>query len=209
MLAVLKKNENPVGIDFVVSSIQDCFWGKRDNSSGVVGGVSWLDKIHGLAKAVKRRKENKYEKTAIIYCNKGEYDPLMFSDKTKSFCYFILNDPCRYSNKAGGAFSYNLSIVFTVNLKRINNAAAFDYHFEQHLIFDVFNILKNIKLGFDIAVEEIYSQDFDYIFKEYKATEIPDKLRIFPYANFRFELQITLPEQCLPPIEHKFLRHCP
>ena len=150
---------NPVGIDAVVIDLQGLL-----NSN-----LSWLS--DGLGRAYKMNKVRSNGAAQIlplVYLGTSNYTYFSAQpDNDKQGQNFILVGDGLHINQQQGFYSileYDISIIFSVNLKLINAPLLLTEDFTQNLIAQVRDVLLRQTLGKPYNIGQITELDFSVMF---------------------------------------------
>ena len=161
--------------------------------------LNWLTHAYGRS----YRFIEKVEKRLYIpeiYKGGAKYDYVRVTpdNDKQGTCFFVVGKEINYDYSAHqkNNLKYNVSIIFWVNLKTINEPLLQNEIFTQGLIRDVRRVLTQ-KGG---AIEYSYKllsveREFKEVYKEFKLKEEEDYLRS-PYDGFRFNLELIVQEDC-------------
>lgn len=126
------------------------------------------------------------------------------NDKTAQ-CFFLvdtetINDFVRGEHNV---LSYRVSIIFTANLKLVNDTRLATEIFQANLIQQVREVLtREITLTpYDLSIVEV-SLLFRDVYREFQLQNAA-VLEKAPFTHFRFECDITLQEECNLPISNR------
>jgi len=94
-------------------------------------------------------------------------------------------------------YDVDLSVIFWVNLKKIDSVKGADYYFTEELKKDVRNKLTNeIPSGVRMVINSI-DEDIDDIFSNYSFSQLnQNDYFSYPYAGFKFNITATINEEC-------------
>lgn len=183
---------NAIEIDAVVLDVQT----KLDVN------LSWL--THSYARAYRHVKTNDsksiYFPEVYIGIKGGVpsyYRPTP-DDTKKGMCYFIIGrEENEFEKNSQNLLSWNLSIVFWVNLKLINELALETELFTQNLIKEVRDVLTNKFLGsnYRLNIQNV-EREFREVYKEFNIEEAKNYL-MAPYQAFRFNCGVQMFEDCV------------
>lgn len=161
--------------------------------------LDWL--THGYGRAYRfQEKKNKRLYIPEIYIggDRKSYHAVTPDNDKKGLCFFVVG---KEENKDFDQFhhnflQWNVGIVFSVNLKAINEALLGTEIFTQNLIRDVRHLLTRELggMGFQLQIREVV-QELREIYQEFTIDESKDYTRA-PSAGFRFNCRITLQEKC-------------
>lgn len=179
---------NPVEIERATNSIR----------MGLASAFPWLSHPYHIAHRFYEKKENKelyYPETYIGLKNgKYRYHPLTPDNDYSGMCFFIVGDEMDGDNK--GFLKYDVSIVFSCNLKLIDNEKLKEYLFTQELIADVRKWLKSNEYTFDFSFSvNSITRDLRSVYREFLLDKIEQYNRA-PLQCFRVNLEIVIAEDC-------------
>jgi len=199
--------ENPRGFDKVVGEIQNALAYQEGAGGTRIKGLGWLELVYGQA----RRWQKEDEKGRPfyfpkVYARKAEFEPLSFHDKYKGQCFFVLHDPQGFPRFTPGnsILRYQFSIIFSVHLRKVNNQL--DYPFEQILIAEAQKVISEVRHLGDLQLLEVFSQDPARVLEGFSVGKQELQLFMYPFASFRFRLQVDVPEHCIQDFNnHQFI----
>ena len=181
---------NPIEIDAVIKDLQV----QLDTN------LDWLTHAYGRCYRHIQRKDGKLMYMPEIYEGKKEgkykYHPVDPDNEKKGTCFFMAGSE---KNKDFEVNSNNylivpVSIIFWVNLKRIDDALLETEDFTQHLVRDARKVLTKASKWYKLKINHV-NFEFKEIFKEFNLDESKNYLRA-PYSGFRFNCVVELPEDC-------------
>lgn len=180
---------NPVFVDAAIGEIQT-----------ELGTLPWLTYSFGRSYAKDDKRAGEERTAPFVYKGKSEYLPVEFNDNLQAQSFFQIGNqtPVDYESHRTNFYEIPMNIIFWANLKKIDSTKGDNYYFAEQLKKDVRNLLTNMhpKLS-QFEIEEII-EDEDEIFDEYTFTEIERQYFSYPYVAFRFDLLITIEEDCQP-----------
>lgn len=195
---------NPVGIDAVVQGIQQ----------NLYAGLPWLTHSFGRAyelKDVEMTRKVKSDRIPKVFIGvdefgNGEYLDVRPNDFLQAYSFIAVRGPearIEYNQFGTDILQRNLSIIFWFNLERINPDKK--YIFTEELKIEAEKVLKkcsyvtNISEMIDERVEDVFDA-FELRTVWYAEDDDKQQYLMYPYAGFRFNLEVTYPEQvpCLP-----------
>lgn len=186
---------NPIGIDSEIQKIQIKF--RND--------LVWLQTAFGRA----FRQEGTYtsqqgEKVPKKYFYPEVYqkgrEPIsaMPNDNLKSACFFYTNDhgkPVDYKMLSYNSYTYKTSVVFWMNLKKIDPNK--DFRFTEELKQDVLDVLRNCT---SVVVLEIF-ENWENVLNNYSQLgnfkQYSDNFKQYlkpPYSGFRIDFNLSFTE---------------
>lgn len=181
----------PVEIDAVIQDIQT----KLDTN------LDWL--THDYARAYRHieRKDGKYLYFPEVYIgkkgNKYNYHRVTPDNDKKGMAFFVVGrEEVDFYQNEHNYLSYDLGIVFWVNLKKINDPLLTTEIFTQHLIRDVREVITRRMTGawYRLEIENVV-QEFQEIYREFSLEETENYL-MAPFGGFRFNCKLMLQEDC-------------
>lgn len=180
------KNPLPIGVEAVIEALR----------LQLIDGLPWLEKAFGRAWEFKE--ESTSGRTIRIpkcYTESGEYINVLPNDNLVAQCFFQLNGSETYSvfNYAAGSMKeVDLSVIFWMNLKRIDETK--DYIFTEELKADVEEVLKNT--GYTKELVEWVDERAEDVFIRYDVDDVNTQYLMYPYAGFRVTVTVNYPENC-------------
>lgn len=184
---------NAIEIDSVVMDIQT----KLDVN------LSWL--THNYARAFRHieRKDSKIMYFPEVYTGIVNDVPSYYRvtpDSTrKGMCFFVVGkeENKDFNKDEYNYLSYNLGIVFWVNLGLIDQALLNTDLFTQNLIRDVRDVLTRKMLGTNYRLEiENVCREFNEVYREFSLDEMKNFL-MAPFQAFRFNCNVSFQEDCI------------
>jgi len=182
---------NAIEIDAVVLDLQT----KLDVN------LSWL--THSYARAYRHVKLNESKSIYFpeVYIGVKAGVPSYYrptpDDTKKGMCYFIVGrEENEFEQNSQNLLTWNLSIVFWVNLKLINELVLETELFTQNLIKEVRDVLTNKTLGsnYRLNIQNV-EREFREVYKEFTLEESRNYL-MAPYQAFRFNCDVKMFEEC-------------
>jgi len=126
------------------------------------------------------------------------------NDKTAQ-CFFLVDTETVQDFVRGehNILSYNVSIIFTANLKLVNDTLLGTEIFQANLIQQVREVLtREITLTpYDLVINEVKLL-FKDVYREFQLSNAA-VLEKAPFTHFRFDCTITLQEECNTPISNR------
>lgn len=127
----------------------------------------------------------------------GYYRPTTDNDKS-GLCFFVVGEEENFDfdMNVQNYLRWDTGIIFSVNLKLINDQLLKNELFTQNLIREVREVLtrKIAGLGFTLEVKTV-QRDPKKVFREFTFSEVHRYVRA-PYQAFRFNCVITMQEAC-------------
>ncbi|MDB0602165.1 hypothetical protein PL373_13605 [Tenacibaculum maritimum] len=182
----------PIEIDAVVQDIQT----KLDTN------LSWLSHAYARSYRHVERKDGKYLYFPEVYIGKKgakkyDYHRVTPDNDKKGMCFFVIGkEDNDFTQNDFNYLSYDLGIVFWVNLQKINDTLLETEKFTQHLIRDVREVLTRKMNGvwYQLKIDTVV-REFQEIYREFSLEETENYL-MAPYSGFRFNCKIMLQEDC-------------
>ena len=181
---------NPVEIDKAVEAIRV-----------LLKNLPWLSHAYHSAHRFYRKVENKsfyYPETFIKSVGKKpQYHRLTPDNDYTGMCFFIIGDEKNDFNANQRNFlKYDVSIIFSANLHKIDNVKLKEYLFTQELIRDVRQLLTSQMIGFDFHYSKMnVTRDLRQVYREFVLDDIEQYNRA-PMQCFRFDMNIIIQEEC-------------
>lgn len=127
-----------------------------------------------------------------------EYHRLTPDDSIKGMFFFLVGtgSPGSFDPQGENFMTYPVSIIFSVNLKKIDPVKLDNGLFTQELVRDARRILSGSKYDHGFSYELINeTRDLQECFKEFVLDDIEAYNRA-PMQCFRFNLSVTIQEDC-------------
>lgn len=169
----------------------------------LTANLTWLDYVFGLAESEVIERDGRQIIRPVAYQGlKADRYVLFPNDALKSYSFFDMEDPIelKYGERAGvykyAKIKVNLSVIFWVNLQRIENS---DYRLtKSKLRIDILNcVSRKVKDGFTFIPLRTYEKQMTDIFRGYSLAELTDyAVPVFPYWAHRVEGEFWYPEEC-------------
>lgn len=178
---------NPVFIDAAIAEIQ-----------AKLGTLSWLTYTFGRSYAKVEMSSGEERIAPFVYKGQSEYLPVEFNDNLQAQSFFEVGNqtPLNYEKNQTNFYEVPISIIFWANLKKIDSVKGDSYYFAEQLKKDVRSLLTNMNpVVSQFEIEEII-EDQDSIFDEYTFEQKERQYFSYPYVAFKFELLVTLQEDC-------------
>jgi len=179
---------NPIFIDYSIAELQT-----------LLGGIPWLTHCFGRSYAKEETRSGYLTKQPFVYKGSAEYLPVQFNDNLQAQSFFevgsqtIVGDFMPFSINF---YNVPLSVVFWANLKKIDSTKGASYYFAEQLKKDVRDLLRGSMLqGAKIVIESI-DENIDEIFSKYTFEQIDRQYFSYPYVAFKFNLTLTIQEEC-------------
>lgn len=159
--------------------------------------LDWLTHSYGRAYRHMEKKEKKLY-FPEIYIGEKQYHRVTPDSEKKGMLFFVVgkeqdND---FETHQHNYLTWDVGIIFWVNLELINAGVLSTEIFTQNLIKDVRHILTMQLggIGFGLKIKDVV-RELNEIYKEFTLSEDEEYLRA-PYSGFRFNVSITLQEEC-------------
>ena len=181
---------NPVALDNAIQSIQER-----------IATLTWLEKSFGRAIVQSRHQENKeaFAKNEssrmtrdVVYpevYNKREPLNVMMNDNIKSYSFFHVRDPLKFTDYLPLDMStpavQPISLITWVNLQKIDPAK--QYNFSEELRSEM---IKLLKFSTNFVITESFI-GYDKIFNPFTITETFRQYLKPPYAGWRIDGELN------------------
>jgi len=180
---------NPVFVDAVVWKLQLLF-----------GSMPWLTHSFGRSYIKKTNREGVEFSEPWVYQSNGQYYSVEFNDNLQAMSFFEVGSQTlngEFQRNITNYYDVDLSVIFWVNLKKIDSVKGADYYFTEELKKDVRNKLTNeIPSGVRMVINSI-DEDIDDIFSNYSFSQLnQNDYFSYPYAGFKFNITATINEEC-------------
>jgi len=180
---------NPVFVDAVVGKLQLLF-----------GSMPWLTHSFGRSYIKKTNREGVEFSEPWVYQSNGQYYSVEFNDNLQAMSFFEVGSQTlngEFQRNITNYYDVDLSVIFWVNLKKIDSVKGADYYFTEELKKDVRNKLTNeIPSGVRMVINSI-DEDIDDIFSNYSFSQLnQNDYFSYPYAGFKFNITATINEEC-------------
>lgn len=180
---------NPVFVDAVIGKLQLLF-----------GSMPWLTHSFGRSYIKKTNREGVEFSEPWVYQSNSEYYSVEFNDNLQAMSFFEVGSQTlngEFERNITNYYDVDLSVIFWVNLKRIDSVKGADYYFTEELKKDVRNKLTNeIPSGVRMVINSI-DEDIDDIFSNYSFSQLnQNDYFSYPYAGFKFNITATINEEC-------------
>jgi hypothetical protein len=165
--------------------------------------LSWLDNAYGRAYRKIELREGRTYYYPEIYIGKQNNVPQYYRvspDDSKALCYFVVSkgDQQDYEQYGYNFLKWDVSIIFAVNLEKIDPVLLQTELFTQHLIRDVRRVITKAMTGrikYNLVSEE---REFSEVFREVQYDEW-NNYQTAPMDAFRMNMEIILREDCPAP----------
>jgi len=177
--------ENPIEIDKAIEYMRMS-----------LSGMEWMTNAYHIAnKFIRKEGQMKfyYPETYVGYSNgKYKYHRLTPDNDYKGMVFFIITD----ENIDDNLMTFEVSAIFSANLKLIDDTILKTGNFKQKLIRDARQKLENLKyeIDFDIKINKVHRKLQD-VYREFSLDELENYNRL-PLQVFRFDMTVTIPEDC-------------
>lgn len=163
----------------------------------------WIS--HAYGRAYKVKKENTDGRALIlpmVYVSntdgKYSYTPVTPDNDKKGTVFFVVEKekPLNFESNTTNYLTYNVGVVFWVNLELVDKEWVKNEDFTQSLIREARGVLTNKLLGagYKLKIQEIVREQNE-VFKEFSLNDY-DYNRL-PFTAFRINTTVTLREDCL------------
>lgn len=176
-------------------------WAVKDLQAVLKNKIAWLSHPYGRAYRIDKQGEEKRNVLPEVYVGNtdGKYSlmPVTPDNDKKGISFFTIGRERQLTKELVDAnyLSWDVGLIFWVNLELINKELAKTEDFTQNLIRDVRRSIMRDLLGSGYKVEiTTVDREYNEIFKEFTLQE--RRYIIMPYSAFRFNLEITLKEGC-------------
>lgn len=187
----------PILVDAMIAELQRI----------LVANLPWLDAAFGRAQRLSKRVNNKTIVVPNVYCGgwngHGENDYIEVSPDAKigNFAYFEVEDPERvdwqYRQLMDVETPFALIVWFDCR-KVLNGATNRDLSHVKNSILALLNGRTGMLLhnGGRLEINRIYERA-ENIYRGYTLSEIDNQFLMHPFAGFRFEGTIIMPQPCI------------
>ena len=179
---------NPVFIDASIAELQT-----------LVGSITWLTHSFGRAYTKEEMRSGTPTKQPFVYKGSAEYLPVQFNDNLQAQSFFevgsqtIVGD---FDQFTVNYYTVPLGLVIWANLKKIDSVKGSSYYFAEQLKKDVRDKLRNAMLiGGRISINSI-DENINEIFANYTFEQIDRQYFSYPYVAFKFNMELTIEEEC-------------
>lgn len=168
---------NPKGIDRVISDIVT----KLSN-------ISWLTKVYQRAWVLRENMTDAQKFVAKIYLQNGDYFEPIPQDNELGVCFTMVTSEEGYgtdpnTDESEPLKSRNISLLFSVNLKEIDNTK--DYVFTEELKEEAEVWLDKVE---GLTINSYIDEDYRQVFSGLNISDF--QLMQYPYAAFRFNCTV-------------------
>lgn len=185
---------NAVMLDRVMAEIQD----------GLIENLSWMDVAFGRCQRITKVIEGKKYIVPNVYCggwnghSYNDYIEVMPDSKIGNFSFFEIEEPQTLTE---GAWARDLKAPFSLivwfDLREVYKQN--DNRNTEKIKADILKILNghtdwHLSLG-RITINKIYERT-ENIYRGYTVSEIDNQFLMHPFAGFRFEGVMEVPELC-------------
>lgn len=161
--------------------------------------LSWLSHNYGRAyRHIDKNKKMLYFPEIYVGGKQKSYFRVTPDNDKSGMCFFVVGkeDDYDFTKFHKNYLSWNVGIVFSVNLDLINPTLLQNEIFTENLIRDVRDVL-TMKLGgmsFGLEIKEVV-REFSEIYREWSLSEDEEYLRA-PMQGFRFNCTLNMQEEC-------------
>lgn len=163
--------------------------------------LPWLSHPYHIAQRFFRKENDRAFYYPETYCptevGKYGYHRLTPDNDYKGMCFFLVGKESNdFNGHQRNFLTYEVGIIFSVNLKLIDDVKLNNGLFTQELIRDVRRILTDNMPNFDFQYKlKSVTRDLRDVYREFVLDEIEQYNRA-PMQCFRFDLSLTLQEDC-------------
>lgn len=182
------KQNNPVGIDRIISHLQD----------ELINKIGWLDYAFGRAQRLVTKRDRKEYYYPGVYVGRNEYLNVLPGQDLGNRVFFVVNDPSTINDYM--LYRYNtiktpVSLILWYDLTKIYRNTK-DRNTEE-IKRQIMRVITNMIVpdGAKIEMTKIYEQA-NNIFSDYSLREIDTQYLMHPFAGLRIDFTITYREQC-------------
>lgn len=176
-------------------------WAVLDIQMKLKTNLAWLSHSYGKAYRIDKQGQEKRLILPEVYIGNtdGKYSlmPVTPDNDKKGVVFFVIDKERQLTKDMNtqNFLSWNVGIVFWANLGLINEAFAKNQDYTQNLIKEVRDVLTNklIGSGYKVEISEV-PREHNEIFKEFLLQD--RRYVIMPFTAFRFNVTITLREDC-------------
>lgn len=167
----------------------------------LLSALNWLSHPYHIAQRFYRKENERaffYPETyASVGNSKYSYHRLTPDNDYKGMCFFLIGkENIDFNANQKNFLSYEVGIIFSVNLKLIDSVKLENGLFTQELIKDVRRILTDNMMNFEFQYNlKTVTRDLREVYKEFVLDEIEQYNRA-PMQCFRFDLTLTVKEEC-------------
>lgn len=160
--------------------------------------ISWVSHPYFIASRFYRKEGSKAFYYPETYAGNGtDYHRLTpDNDYSGMFFFYVGNEKVDYSYSEYNYLTYDIAIIFSVNLKLIDESRLNIHLFTQELIRDVRRKLTDsmVGLGLQYNIKSV-TRDLREVYNEFVLDDIEQYNRA-PMQCFRFDLSLTIKEDC-------------
>lgn len=186
----------PIEIDWAVLDLED----------KLKTNLSWLSHSYGRAYRMDRQGQEKRLILPEVYVGNadGKYSllPVTPDNDKKAISFFVIDKErqVNYEAQTQNYLSWNVGLIIWANLELINKDWAKNEDYTQNLIKQTRDVITKQLLGSGYRCEIIeVEREHNQIFKEFLLQD--RRYVIMPFTAFRFNLVITLREDCALPLD--------
>lgn len=165
--------------------------------------LTYIDKPFFIAQKMRREINKKKfifpETYAPTKQGEFEYHRLTPDDSIKGMFFFLVGagTPGTFDVQSENFMNYPVSVIFSVNLEKIDPVKLDNGLFTQELIRDARRILANSKYNHEFSYELTReTRDLQECFREFVLDDVEAYNRA-PMQCFRFDLTVTVQEECV------------
>lgn len=167
----------------------------------LLSALSWLSHPYHIAQRFYRKENDRAYYYPETYCptepGKYGYHRLTPDGDYTGMCFFMIgkenND---FKARQKNFLTYDIGIIFSANLKLIDDVKLNNGLFTQELIKDVRRILTDNMPNFDFQYDlKTVTRDLKEVYREFVLDDIEQYNRA-PMQCFRFDLTLTIQEEC-------------
>ena len=188
---VLPIQVNPIEIDRAIFDFQQ----KLNN------GLSWL--THGYGRVYKNLDVTDGSRVYLpeVYLGKKGNDyrynvVIPDNDKTGQSFFIVRRENIEdWSTGQISLLTYDVGLIFTVNLELADVALVDTDYFQQNLVAEVREVIRNITaVPYDITLTDV-EYLFDDVFRDFQIDD-QEQLEKSPFTHFRLNMTLRLYEEC-------------
>jgi hypothetical protein len=167
----------------------------------LLANLPWITHPYHIAQKFYRKENSKVFYYPETYCptvnDKYGYHRLTADNDYKGMFFFLVGQENNDFNANQENFlDYEVAIIFSVNLKLIDNLKLNQGLFTQELIKDVRKLLTNNIANFDFQYTlNTVTRDLKEVYREFTLDDIEQYNRA-PIQCFRFNLTLKIQEEC-------------
>ena len=179
-------------------------WIIRDLNTRFQAELPWLENAYERALKVVKKTGNDELVLPQVYSglkkNVATHISPLPNSKAKSVLFYTVGEE-NYGNfrmNTENYLTWDLGIVFWVNLEKIDPAALVDENYTQTLIRDARRVITSGLLGsgYSVVIKSI-TRDVEEVYREFDLPDFKSKRYLYePFGGFRFDCSITMREDC-------------